>query len=68
MFSTLALHHLTAGERAAAAREVLRVLRPGGGFHVADFGRPQNALMRALSCTVRWFDGAARLFGHAPVR
>ena len=61
VFSTLALHHLTAEERAATAREIFRVLRPNGGFHIADFGRPHNALMQVLSWGVRWFDGAERL-------
>ena len=32
-------------------------LKPGGEFHVADWGRPHNALMRALFLIVRALDG-----------
>ncbi len=51
----------------AAAR---RLLRPGGELHVADWGRPQNALMRLAALTFRVFDGgettAANLAGELP--
>jgi hypothetical protein len=33
------------------------VLRAGGELHVADFGRPQNVLMRVASLPWRAFDG-----------
>lgn len=36
VLSTLMLHHLDHETKAAAAAEVLRVLRPGGTFYVAD--------------------------------
>ncbi len=54
--STLMLHHLTQQEKLQTLREVLRVLRPGGELHVADWGKPHNALMRVLSGMLR--------FGH----
>jgi ubiquinone/menaquinone biosynthesis C-methylase UbiE len=46
--SSLMLHHLTSEARAAAFREVVRVLAPGGAFHVLDFGPPAGALDRLL--------------------
>jgi len=49
VFASLVLHHLSRANKVGALREVQRVLRPGGFFHVAEFGRPQNGLMAALA-------------------
>jgi ubiquinone/menaquinone biosynthesis C-methylase UbiE len=51
VFSSFMFHHLDAGEKRAMLREVLRVLAPGGHFHLMDFrDEPQHksAIMRAL--------------------
>jgi SAM-dependent methyltransferase len=40
VLSSLVLHHLTRDEKLGALREVHRVLKPGGCFHLADFGPP----------------------------
>lgn len=40
VLSSLVLHHLTRAEKLGALREVHRVLKPGGFFHLADFGPP----------------------------
>jgi ubiquinone/menaquinone biosynthesis C-methylase UbiE len=37
--SSLMLHHLDLATRRGMLREILRVLRPGGSFHLLDFGR-----------------------------
>ena len=38
VLSSFMLHHVPAGEREPAMREVLRVLRPGGALHLVDVG------------------------------
>jgi len=55
--STLFFHHLTLHVKQQTAAEIARVLRPGGKLHVADWGRPSDAVMRALSVSIRLFDG-----------
>lgn len=51
---TLMLHHLTHAEKLQTLREVYRVLRPAGELHVADWGKPHNAVMGMLSRLLRW--------------
>jgi SAM-dependent methyltransferase len=57
VLSTLFFHHLTGEGKRRTARELVRVLRPGGELHVADLGRPADPLMRAFVWQVRLFDG-----------
>lgn len=57
VLSSLFFHHLTRDAKLATFSEVLRVLRPGGWLHVADWGRAANPLMRALFYVVQLLDG-----------
>ena len=70
VLTTLVLHHLTTPQKRAALAAARRLLRPGGELHVADWGRPQNALMRLAATSFRVFDGsettAANLAGELP--
>jgi ubiquinone/menaquinone biosynthesis C-methylase UbiE len=52
--SALMLHHLTPELERATLREVMRVLAPGGTFHVLDFTTPPAGFRQVL----------ARLHGH----
>ena len=56
--SSLVLHHLTSVNKRATLARVRELLRPGGELHVADWGRPQNALMWLASLGIRLLDGA----------
>jgi ubiquinone/menaquinone biosynthesis C-methylase UbiE len=57
VFSSLVFHHLTRENKLRTLREVSRVLRPAGQLHIADFGLPQNSLLRAAFFFVQIFDG-----------
>lgn len=47
--SSLVIHHLTAEQKREAFRDVKRVLRRGGSFHLLDFGPPRGLLERGLT-------------------
>jgi ubiquinone/menaquinone biosynthesis C-methylase UbiE len=55
--STLFFHHLTDEAKADTAEEIQRVLRPGGRVLIADWGRPQDPLMRMMFLNVQILDG-----------
>jgi ubiquinone/menaquinone biosynthesis C-methylase UbiE len=57
VLSTLVFHHLSREAKQAALGEAFRVLRPGGELHVADWGKPASALMRAAFFSVQALDG-----------
>lgn len=47
--SSLMIHHLTSEQKREAFRDVLRLLRPGGRFHLLDFGPARGVLERGLT-------------------
>lgn len=49
VFSSMVFHHLTREHKERALAEILRVLAPGGSFHLLDFGRPVSAWERAVT-------------------
>jgi ubiquinone/menaquinone biosynthesis C-methylase UbiE len=55
--STLFFHHLADEDKRRSASELSRVLRPGGRVVVADWGRPQDPLMRLAFLPVQLLDG-----------
>ena len=55
--SSLFFHHLTRTDKERTIGEVLRVLKPGGQLHVADWGKPASRLMRGLFYAVQLLDG-----------
>jgi ubiquinone/menaquinone biosynthesis C-methylase UbiE len=65
---SLLLHHLDPAGKRAALAEAHRVLRPGGSLHIADWGKPQDPLMRAGLFTLAIFDGFDGIRDHAAGR
>jgi ubiquinone/menaquinone biosynthesis C-methylase UbiE len=57
VLSTLFFHHLAGADKRRTAAEVFRVMRPLARLHVADWGRPADPAMRALSTSIRLLDG-----------
>ena len=57
VLSSLLFHHLTSEDKLRALSEILRVLRPGGELHLADWGKPKNKLMRSVFFPVQLLDG-----------
>lgn len=55
--SSLFFHHLLWEDKERTAQELFRVLKPGAELHVADWGRPTNALMRGLFLFIQLLDG-----------
>ncbi len=47
--SSLMIHHLRSEEKRDAFRDVRRLLRPGGTFHLLDFGPAKGVLERGLT-------------------
>lgn len=60
VLSTLFFHHLDPLGRSRTLAEVVRVLKPGGRLHVADWGRQASLLMTVLSFPDRLLDGLER--------
>lgn len=57
VLSSLFFHHLSHEYKVITIQEVFRILKPGGEFHVADWGKPRNAVMRILFYVVQLLDG-----------
>jgi ubiquinone/menaquinone biosynthesis C-methylase UbiE len=61
---SLLLHHLDADAKRTALAEAVRVLRPGGRLHVADWGRPRDPLIRGAAWALQRLDGPQGLREH----
>jgi len=55
--SSLFFHHLSRENKVKTLGEVIRVLKPNGEFHVADWGLPANLVMKVLSRSIQLLDG-----------
>ncbi len=59
VLSSLVLHHLTTENKRRTLGEALRVLRPGGELHVADFGKSHNGWTFLVSLIMQKFEEAS---------
>jgi len=59
VLSSLFFHHLSDKVKGQAMLEVRRVLRPGGEFHIADWGKPTSSAMRLAFFGIQMLDGFA---------
>jgi len=59
VFSSLFFHHLDSKNKLLAMKDVFRVLKPGGVFHVCDWGIPANLYSKLMFNMVRVLDGFA---------
>lgn len=57
VISCLVFHHLDTNTKQMILKEVLRVLNKNGQLHIADFGRSESRMQRALFNIIRSFDG-----------
>lgn len=59
VLTSMMLHHLTGEDKQQTAREMYRVLRPGGKLFGADFAAPRSSLGKALRPITRRFERVA---------
>jgi phosphinothricin acetyltransferase len=55
--SSLVFHHLGTDDKRRTLVKARELLRPGGELHIADWGQPQNVLMRVAFLGVQLVDG-----------
>lgn len=68
VLSSLFFHHLEEEDKRKTFREILRVLKPDGQLHVADWGKPTGPFMRALFYPVQMLDGFSNTAGNVAGR
>lgn len=57
--SSLVFHHLVREDKQRTTGEVYRALRPGGEFHIVDFGKPRSLYGNLLSPFMKQLEQAS---------
>lgn len=58
VLSSIMIHHLKTPDKETTAREVYRVLKPGGELHIIDFGKPYTLYGKMLGPFLHKFEEA----------
>ncbi len=67
VLSSLMIHHLKTPDKGKAAREIYRILKPGGRLHVIDFGKPHTFYGKLVGLFLHGFEEANdNINGHLP--
>jgi SAM-dependent methyltransferase len=59
--ASMLFHHLSPEDKILTLKEVYRILKTEGELHIADFGRPHNALMKLPSYIMRHLEQTSDL-------
>ncbi len=57
VYSTVVFHQLDTNSKRHALAEMMRILQPGGGVIIADWGKPSSTIYRYLFYSVQLLDG-----------